>query len=236
MHAIVIMPVTKAYVIQLFIGTLYTLALAGMLIAALVSMPVIISPAMGQQLGVLPWDQNAPSDTTPLYWTLGVVLVCALGLFYRALMRVVAPAKPALKPGYHAVTLLYLLAMAYGLAATVTTAFTPHYRDCGIYSQKLNGGWRQYRGQQLRVELCGAGPAEQTRQDRIRLRIYGERGELRALRHFTVQWGRDFPTLLEYSSDHLSYFDASDEDDFTRLVAMPPTLGDWIHSRLPLLD
>ena len=31
------MPVTKAYVIQLFIGTLYTLALAGMLIAALVS-------------------------------------------------------------------------------------------------------------------------------------------------------------------------------------------------------
>lgn len=230
------MPVAKAYLTQLFIGTIYMVALLGSLMAALITLPLVMPAAIVRQLGVLPWMEQATADPSDLYWALGGILACALCLFYRSMNRVVAPAKAALKLNYQTATLIYMLAMSYALAAVGSSALAPQYRECDIYTQKLNGGLRHYRGQGFRIELCGAGPRESDRQDRIRLRIYDETGELRAVRYFSVQWGRDFPALLEYSRDHLTYFDASDEQDFTRVLSMPPTLIDWIHTRIPLLD
>ncbi|QDD63093.1 hypothetical protein EJD96_02495 [Herbaspirillum seropedicae] len=230
------MPVAKAYLTQLFLSTLYTFALFGSIMAAVLTLPLVVPASLGQQLGVQPWMDQAASEPGDLYCFLGAIVACALGLFYRSMNRVVAPAKAGPRLNYQTATLLYMLAMSYGLAVLAATGLAPQYRDCETYTQKLNGGVRQYRGLSFRVELCGAGPRESDRLDRVRLRIYDESGDLRAVRYFGVQWGRNFPALLEYSRDHLSYFDAGDEEDFARVIAMPPTLSDWVQTRIPLLD
>jgi hypothetical protein len=106
-----------------------------------------------------------------------------------------------------------------------------------MYTEKLNGGLRHYRGEHFMVELCGTG-SDAGRRDHIRLRIFDEKGEARAVRYFTVHWGGPYPQLIDYARDHLAYFDASEgeDEDFVKLVPMPPTLADWISTRIPLLD
>ena len=73
--------------------------------------------------------------------------------------------------------------------------------------------------------------------DKIRLQIFSESGELLAQRKFYVDWMMtNWPSKLEYGPDYLTYYDASQQDNYEHRVSMPPTWWDWVKARLPLFS
>ncbi|MCI1026066.1 hypothetical protein HWD96_28110, partial [Pseudomonas putida] len=80
------------------------------------------------------------------------------------------------------------LLMSYGVAIALVTTTRSLYRQCVMYTQMLYGGLREYWGEQFRIELCGS-RSDADRRDHIRLRIFDEKGEWRAVCYFTVRWG-----------------------------------------------
>ncbi len=231
------MPVARAYFMQLLLGTLYA-ALFLCLAALAAGAAVLFLPhATLQQWGWHPGRAALQQHRETLYWVTAGLMSVSLGVFYHGMERVIGLAKPRWRATYQTTTLLYMLVMSYGVAIALVSTTRPHYRQCEMYTQKLNGGLRDYRGEQFRVELCGSG-SDANRRDHIRLRIFDEKGEARAVRYFTVHWGGPYPQLIDYARDHLAYFDASEgeDEDFVKVVPMPPTLADWISSRIPLLD
>ena len=71
--------------------------------------------------------------------------------------------------------------------------------------------------------------------EKIRLQIFNEKGDLVALRHFAVNRDSNPRGELEYHPDHITYYDRSAES-YEKTIAMPPTTLDWIRARIPLLD
>ncbi|MCI1004492.1 hypothetical protein [Herbaspirillum sp. C7C8] len=231
------MPVARVYLTQLLLSTLYAgLFLSLAPIAAGVAM-LLLPPATLQEWGLHPGRAALQQHREALYWLTAGLMSITLAAFYYGMGRVIVLAKPRWRPAYQTTTLLYMLLMSYGVAIALVTTTRPHYRQCEMYTQKLNGGLREYRGEQFRIELCGSG-SDADRRDHIRLRIFDEKGEWRAVRYFTVRWGGPYPLLLDYARDHFAYFDASEgeDEDFVKVVPMPPTLADWLSTRIPLLD
>lgn len=231
------MPVARAYFTQLFLGTLYA-ALFLCLIPMATGAAMLLLPATQWQ----PWHPDRWQDSLhahreTLYWLAALLMTATLAWFCWGMGRVIGQAQPRWQPAYWTTTLLYMLVMSYGVAIAVVTSTRPHYQQCQMYTEKLNGGLRHYRGEDFLVELCGTGSGDK-RHDQIRLRIFDEQGQWRAVRYFTVQWGGHYPVLIDYARDHLAYFDASEGEDeeFVKVVAMPPTLADWLSTRIPLLD
>lgn len=114
--------------------------------------------------------------------------------------------------------------------------FPVRYSNCERYTKWLNGGLREYEGKKFNIVLCGAGWDKNRMNDWVRLQVWSEHGSLLAQRTFLVDWDSNFPRDLEYNKDHLTYYDASQQDDFVHHITMPPTWWDWVRARLPLLD
>lgn len=231
------MPVARAYFTQLLLGTLYTVLFLCLVLMVAGAAMLLLPSTVLRQWGLNNTGPALQQHRETLYWLATGLMAVTLGWFYSGVSRVIALAKPRWRPTYQTTTVLYMLAMSYGAAVAVVSATRPHYQQCDMYTQRLNGGTRQYRGQQLRIELCGSGVASGLR-DPIRLRIFDDQGRWRAVRYFTVQWGGHYPLLLDYAKDHFAYFDASEgeDEDFVKVVPMPPTLADWLSTRIPLLD
>ena len=123
------------------------------------------------------------------------------------------------------------------LAALDKYVIERRYGDCEEYAQRLNGGEREYQGKKYKVVLCGTGGDSNQDNDRIRMQIFSEGGELVAQRKFIIHWDTpNFEKKMEYHDDHITYFDMSDNNDFEKIVSMPPTFIDRIRARIPLLD
>lgn len=127
---------------------------------------------------------------------------------------------------------------AYGVLAVLSTYVLPtQYSDCERDTKELNGGEKVFAGRKYRIVLCGDGGDENFMQDKIRMQIFSENGNLLAQRQFHVDWPMtNVPKKLVYGDDHLIYFDPSRPKDYKRKVSMPPTWLDWIRARLPLVD
>jgi hypothetical protein len=231
------MPLARAYFTQLLLGTLHAALLLCLLPLAAGATLLLLPHDLLQQWGLHHWRSALQQHRENLYWLAAMLMAGTLAWFYYGMGRVIVLAKPRWRTAYQTTTLLYMLLMSYGVAIALVTATRPHYQKCGMYTEKLNGGLRHYRGEHFMVELCGTG-SDAGRRDHIRLRIFDEKGEARAVRYFTVHWGGPYPQLIDYARDHLAYFDASEgeDEDFVKLVPMPPTLADWISTRIPLLD
>jgi len=127
---------------------------------------------------------------------------------------------------------------AYGVFALLSTYVLPtRYSDCERDTKELNGGEKVFAGRKFKIVLCGDGGDENFMQDKIRMQIFSESGNLLAQRQFYVDWPMtNVPKKLVYGDDHLIYFDPSRPKDYKRKVSMPPTWLDWIRARLPLVD
>ena len=133
--------------------------------------------------------------------------------------------------------ILFLCALAaFAATAAFIYSFPTRYADCERHTKLLNGGVKTYDSKKFNVVLCGAGWDNNRMNDWVRLQIWSENGALLAQRSFRVDWDTNFPRELEYTKDHLTYFDASQDNDFEHTVSMPPTWWDWVRARLPLLN
>lgn len=126
--------------------------------------------------------------------------------------------------------------LLYIALAFVIKTHPQQFSDCERDTKLLNGGIKVYGDQKLNVVLCGAGPDENQMNDKIRLQVFSEYGNLLAQRTFYVHWDTNADRELVYGNDHLTYFDASQNNDYIHKVSMPPTWIDWIKARLPLLN
>ncbi|MGA3972412.1 hypothetical protein ACI2VT_16520 [Ralstonia nicotianae] len=124
----------------------------------------------------------------------------------------------------------------YVLASVLIKTHPQQFFDCERDTKLLNGGVKVYDGKKLNVVLCGAGPDENMMNDKIRLQVFAEDGDLLAQRTFYVHWDTNADRELVYNKDHLTYFDASQNNNYIHHVRMPPTWLDWIKARLPLMN
>ena len=132
--------------------------------------------------------------------------------------------------------LIFLLSFAFSTFALwclLILAFPPTYHSCDYYTEKLNGGVKEFQGKKFKINMCGTGGDDNSNNDEIRLEIFSEQGELLAERYFLADLGGSFDYELEYHPNHIMYFDSTDDNDFDKTIPMPPTAIDWLRARLP---
>lgn len=126
--------------------------------------------------------------------------------------------------------------VAYAVICLYVFLFPTDYGRCDYYTHELNGGVKEFNGQKYTINLCGTGGDDMQSDDEVRLQVFDDKGELVALRHFTVNWNDSgFPKVLEYHPDYITYYDNTGSD-FDKRLSMPPTATDWIRARLPLVN
>jgi hypothetical protein len=123
----------------------------------------------------------------------------------------------------------------YGAIFAIDKIFPDKFYNCERDTKELHGGMKIYAEKQYSIVLCGTGGDENFTGDEIRLQVFSEKGALLAQRRFVVNWITNFPRVLEYGPDYLTYYDASEQSDFEHRMSMPPTWWDWVRARLPLL-
>jgi len=125
----------------------------------------------------------------------------------------------------------------YGLLFALDRKFPDKFYECEQDTNDLGGGVKTFDGRRFNIVLCGTGGDENRMNDKIRLQIFSESGELLAQRKFYVDWMMtNWPSKLEYGPAYLAYYDASQQDNYEHRISMPPTWWDWVRARLPLLN
>ena len=112
-----------------------------------------------------------------------------------------------------------------------------NYIECGMYTKEMNGGIKEFSGNQYRVELCGIrgriDPGN-VRNDEIRLRVFLMNGELLAERYYEPLVGLHYGKQLDYGNDYLSYnYNDGWGHELSLRMPMPPGRWEWIRARLP---
>lgn len=127
-----------------------------------------------------------------------------------------------------------------GCTAYSIERFLDH-TDCQSYNynDRLNGGAKEFHGKKYIINLCGDGVRpgngflDMGAYDQVRLDILNEEGGLLAKRYFFVFWGGSpGHRPIEIKQGEIIYYDAADENDSRRRIAMPPTMFDWIRARI----
>lgn len=125
----------------------------------------------------------------------------------------------------------------YGAMFAIDKKFPDRFSDCERDTRDLHGGVKIYGENKYQIALCGTGGDENFMNDKIRLQIFSESGELLAQRKFHVHWMMtNFRKELEYGQDYVAYFDNSQQSNFEHRIRMPPTWWDWVRARVPLLN
>lgn len=135
----------------------------------------------------------------------------------------------------------YLIAVSFAIGVCMALFFVitapVNYDGCDYYTEKLNGGVKEYQGRKFKFHLCGTGGDSMQSDDVIKLQVFDEKGDLVAMRHFVVNWiDSKLERGVEYHPDHITYYDESLDYDYKKNISMPPTTLDWIRARIPLLD
>lgn len=144
-------------------------------------------------------------------------------------------AKMKARPTTKLIAILSLPIVVYASACLFDLMLPVRYGRCDFYTQKLNGGVRSINGQTYNVKMCGTGGDRMQSGDEIRLQVLDEGGRLLAQRHFTVSWNDTYPNALEYSPDHITYYD-NNGDGRESKIAFPPTTADWMRARMPFFN
>jgi hypothetical protein len=111
------------------------------------------------------------------------------------------------------------------------------YAFCEYFTNKMEGGWREFQGKKYKLQMCGSAiyePAYRVNAvgHKIRLAVFDESGDLRALGYFTTEHENYFP--IEISENSIEYGDWADSDN-DRIIKMPPSKLEWIRARLPFI-
>lgn len=131
---------------------------------------------------------------------------------------------------------IFIFFSAVLVIAFLSALFAPDYDRCDYYNQKLNGGVKEFYGRKYQINMCGTGGDSTQSNDKIRIQILDEKGNLLALRYFVVNWNEGgLPIALEYHLDHITYFNFN-ENEAKKRISMPPSTLDWIKTRLPFLN
>jgi hypothetical protein len=106
------------------------------------------------------------------------------------------------------------------------------YAFCEYFTNKMEGGWREFQGEKYKLQMCGSSiyePAYRVNAvgHKIRLAVFDESGDLRALGYFTTEHENYFPVEISETSIELGY------DSEKRIIKMPPSKLEWIRARLP---
>jgi hypothetical protein len=109
--------------------------------------------------------------------------------------------------------------------------FPPDFYDCNRYTEKLNGGVKEFGGRKYTISMCGDGPIGLEGHD-ILLKVFSENGHLLAMRNFIAVFDSSPVTELKYEPNRITYYDAYD-NGVEQQISMPPTALDWIIARLP---
>ena len=129
-------------------------------------------------------------------------------------------------------TVICSIAISYGLVCLISLWHQSSYGECDYYTTLLNGGIKEFNGEKYTVKMCSTrffwGEGRE-----VRLQVFDEASELRALRYFTFYWNDGSEKELEYGHDVILYYDKSGSQALNSLK-MPPTKVDWIKARLPL--
>ena len=171
---------------------------------------------------------------------LGIFLVLLAYKAYRYVKRTENPwhtVRKNLKPNLIIISSITFI--IYAGMVLFAARFPTEYDRCDFYNKELGGGVKEYQGRKFNVYLCGTDDYNGRFEyipDEIRLQVFNEKGDLLALRHFKVNWDTNFPKVLKYHPDHITYFDISSKRNFEKTISMPPTTLDWIRARIPLLD
>lgn len=108
------------------------------------------------------------------------------------------------------------------------------------YTDKLNGGIKEFQGKKYAAKICGSGINDRRffggdLMDAVELSITNEHGELVAKRHYKVFWdGVPGHEPLNISPNSITYQDDAKQIDHS--ISMPPTAFEWIRARIPLLN
>jgi len=136
--------------------------------------------------------------------------------------------------------LLVLLAIPYLFWLLLIRPSPDEYRLCELYTDKMNGGIRTFKGKQYNIVLCGLNgimdPSNfrRGRDDEVRLMVLSMDGELLAERYYEPILGQRRNLLLEYGDSYLIYNDGEGRG-FQTKMPMPPTRLDWLRARMPRL-
>jgi len=128
----------------------------------------------------------------------------------------------------------------FALVNVILVMFHPNYHRCDFYnsSSTLNAGEKNIGGKIYNVQVCGMGGDDQNgTDDELELSVLDENGNLLARRHFSVNWysSSSYHQPLKYEGNKIMYVDYSSRE-YTKSIAIPPTLTDWIAARIPILN
>lgn len=108
--------------------------------------------------------------------------------------------------------------------------------DCGKYdyTQRLNGGVKEFDGKKYLVSICGSGLSDSLlfgdSMESVQLSISNEQGSVLARRHYKVFWGgKPGHEPLRVDGNQVVYQDDENQQEYA--VSMPPTILDWILAR-----
>lgn len=133
--------------------------------------------------------------------------------------------------------LVVVLLLIYAAIFVLDKKFPDKFYDCEYDTNALHGGIKIYGEKRYSLVVCGVGGDENFMNDKIRLQVFSEKGELLAQRKFHIDWMMtNFPKELKYGPDYVIYYDNSQQSNFEHRISMPPTWWDWARARLPLMN
>lgn len=230
------MPTARTYVTKLLLGTALTSAFLIATPALMTTLAIALPAWMTSSLGVYLWRIDPDAQTELIRGTLLPILMVAVIFFFWRMEKFGKEFSPSTRKRYRRITITFLILLCYVLSIPIINLSAPSYKNCAGYSEKLNGGLRRFDDQTYRIELCGSGPDETGANDHIRLRIFDDEDAVQAIRYFRLDWDVNAERKLEYSDQHIIYFDHADQNDQMQTMSMPPSPLDWLRSRIPLLD
>jgi hypothetical protein len=109
------------------------------------------------------------------------------------------------------------------------TALTIYYSsagevigDCKKETEKLGGGIHNFSGHNYNFTLCNYSGYINRDTRIVRLQIHDAQNELWVERFFDVDWNTNNYFPLEYTNTSVTYFDGAEENDYKKVIEMPP--------------
>lgn len=223
------------YVARLLLGTASTLVF-------LIAVPIVVFAfllalpgPLTDPIGALLWRVDNDLKFSLIRKIFFPLLVIAITFFFWRMEKFSMRQDATKRRYYRRFSLIYLLVLFYCLSILITNISSPIYKKCDAYTQKLNGGLRQFDDKTYRIQICGSGPNDSGNHDHIRLQVFNSADSLQAIRYFRIDWDFSLDNSLKYDADGIQYLDFS-SDELDQRLYMPPSVLDWVRARIPLLD
>lgn len=103
------------------------------------------------------------------------------------------------------------------------------------YTEKLNGGAKEFNGKKFTIQMCGSGVNNKLffgdGMDTVQLTIFDDQGEILVKRKYKVFWdGQPGHEPINITKDSIIYHD--DENQEEKTIKMPPSYIEWIRAKI----